>query len=142
MGGNELIASFTASAPLLLLLSIYPLNHREFHSFRLSSPMKINSYHIKRFYSPSPSLSPLSDVASRTSDRETVSSNNVVGSLEESKRNPSLLIPHICLVVLEKGSSCEDVFCLVSGRRSHSQLVVSFKVYVACPSHLTFLWEV
>lgn len=38
------------------------------HPFTLSAPMKINSYHMKRFYSLSLLLSPLSDVVSITSD--------------------------------------------------------------------------
>lgn len=50
---------------LFFSLFVYLLNHIP---FTLSAPMKINSYHIKRFYSLSLLLSPLSDVVSITSD--------------------------------------------------------------------------
>lgn len=70
VGGNEFITSLPASTPSpppFLYLFILRIT-ADFTPFTLSSPMKINSYRIKRFFSLSPLLSPLSDVASITSD--------------------------------------------------------------------------
>lgn len=53
--------------------------------------LKINSYRMKRFFSLSPSFSPLSDAVSITSDSVMGNSfmfNNVVQSLEWAEKNP------------------------------------------------------